>query len=138
MDRKSALGRAARERRLDLGMSQAELAKAARLATRVTVGALENGMPVKDLTLSRIESALGYRPGAFRRFLADGTPLELVDEQAPRESYTDPTERQLMALEELPIEQRRQWVADLRAARARRRAEQRRDPNPGDVEQRSG
>ena len=135
MDRRPALGTAVRNRRLDLGMSQTELAKAARLATRVTVGAVEAGKPVKALSLSRIEAALGYRPGAFREYLADGSPLELADQPSPREVYTDPTERQLMALDELPLAQRKAWVADLRAARARLRAE-REDPN-GDVE-RSG
>lgn len=76
------LGEAVRDRRVELGMTQDDLADEAGIATG-TVRNLEKGNRVRDLMLPKINRALGWDEGSYKRVLDEGLPptvAELVAE----------------------------------------------------------
>lgn len=78
----SHLGRLVRERRTDLGLTQAEIHSAGG-PSPATLYLLETGRrgAYRPQVLRRLERALGWRAGSIRRVLAGGQPLlEAEDE----------------------------------------------------------
>lgn len=71
------LGEAVRDRRVELGMTQDDLADTAKVATG-TVRNLENGNRVRDLTLPKINRALGWTEGSYKLVLG-GQPAEIAE-----------------------------------------------------------
>lgn len=74
------LGDAVRDRRVELGMTQEDLADAAGIATG-TVRNLENGNRVRDLTLPKINRALGWTEGSYK-LVFDGQPPRIAEPEA--------------------------------------------------------
>jgi transcriptional regulator with XRE-family HTH domain len=72
----SHLGRLVRERRVDLGLTQAELHSAGG-PSPATLYLLESGRQgsFRPRILRRLERALGWRAGSIRRVLAGGQPM---------------------------------------------------------------
>lgn len=68
-DRRRRLGQAVYARRQELQLTQEELAKAAGLKTRRTVGEVEAAQPVKRRTLWLLDTGLGWPPGTAERYL---------------------------------------------------------------------
>lgn len=108
------LARQIRERRLSLGLAQAEVAERARL-TPVTVSRLENSHPAKTRTLWKLDRGLAWKPGSAERILGGGEPIVMP---SPSEVYTDADEAAIWAITDLPEERRREWIAQLRQNRS--------------------
>jgi transcriptional regulator with XRE-family HTH domain len=86
-----------RLRRQALNLTQQELADLVRV-NRATVSAWERGKQAPDKHEGAIEAALG---------------ISLSGDE-PAEEYTDPTERELWAIERLPAALRREYIARYR------------------------
>lgn len=72
------VGTCVAERRVELGLSQAALAKAASVDAK-TLRSLERGERwPQDANRAKIERALGWRPGALEILYEEETPLELL------------------------------------------------------------
>jgi transcriptional regulator with XRE-family HTH domain len=72
-----ALGRAVRDARVRLGMTQNQLSDAAGLA-RATVQKLERGEGVRSVSLAKIEKTLGWAAGSSQAILdGAGAPVEI-------------------------------------------------------------
>ena len=63
-----ALGRAVRDARIRLGMTQAQLSSAAGLS-RATIQSLERGGVIRPQTLIKIDGLLGWAPGSGQGIL---------------------------------------------------------------------
>lgn len=108
------LARAARSRRITLGLSQRQLAARGPVAPR-TVLKVENAHPqaLLNRTTTALERALQWRPGSIRRVLGGGTPVELP--QAPTPGTPEVT---VVLHAGLPAEVEGLLVAHLSARRA--------------------
>lgn len=71
--RRRRLGQLVQQARRARGETQDQLAARAGGMSTVTLRAVENGASVKPLTYSRIERALGWRPGSIELYLAGGS-----------------------------------------------------------------
>jgi len=77
-------GQAVRQRRIELHMTQEELARKADVSLR-TVGNIETGRPMTRLSpsLVRIEVALGWESDSFRGMLAGQPPVVRSTDHVP-------------------------------------------------------
>jgi hypothetical protein len=80
------LGQIAKRRRLALGRTIAEVADAAGITPK-TVGKIEAGSPVRELTLWRLNAGLDWQEGSSQAVLSGGEPLPL-EAAAGRPRYT--------------------------------------------------
>lgn len=73
-----------------------------------------------DLTKHRIEEALGWEPGSVEAVLDGGDPTPTNAKPAPQPEdnpYTDPAEREIWKLTELPESERLLYIQLLRERR---------------------
>ena len=78
------LGRAARERRISLGMSQPDVSASGGPSTGV-ISKIENAKQdsYEDRVLAQLERALQWKPGSAKAVLAGGEPLPVGDPASP-------------------------------------------------------
>jgi DNA-binding XRE family transcriptional regulator len=109
------LGDRVKARRLDprIGLTQAELAKAAGIRSVRTIGTLERGGKVADTTLAKLEHPLFWDSGSCLAILNGGEPTalpiptKLVPAQPPwRTGAPPPSEGPVMDLSHIPPEER--------------------------------
>jgi transcriptional regulator with XRE-family HTH domain len=81
MDDLARLGKAVRDRRLELGLTQAEAAKIA-LVSDTTWLSVETGKPASERTYRGIARALQWTAGSIAVVLANGDPIELTAERS--------------------------------------------------------
>ncbi len=81
------LGQVAKRRRLALGRTIAEVAKAAGITAK-TVGQIEAGNRVRELTLWRLNAGLDWQEGSSQAVLNGGEPEPLDDAAKERPRYT--------------------------------------------------
>lgn len=82
------LARHVRLRRRELQISQDDAARSVGMSP-VTWGRVEKGQPVRALTHSGIERALGWAPGSVETILSGGEPTEAEAEPPERPSVMD-------------------------------------------------
>lgn len=81
------LGQVAKRRRLALGRTIAEVAKAAGITAK-TVGQIEAGNRVRELTLWRLNAGLDWQEGSSQAVLNGGEPSPLDGAAMERPRYT--------------------------------------------------
>lgn len=124
MDRRRQLGAALHRYRLAQGIRMEDFAPLLDLKTRVTVSAIEAGKPVKEWTYYAIDRYFGWPPSTTVDFLEGGGELPEMRPPAPAEFADDPTETAIWQIRELSEARRRQWIDQLRQARAKLREAQ--------------
>lgn len=82
------LAEVARRRRHELLMTQAEVAKRAGIAQR-TIKRIEEGEPVREINLFKLDRGLDWRPGSAEGVLAGGDPVELQDQHSLEQQLRD-------------------------------------------------
>lgn len=114
------------QRRLELRMSWTEVARSAGMSIS-GLGFIRRGErePIA-LSRAKLEDALWWQAGSIDAILEGGEPMpakakriSMPPELRGDEPYTDPVEREIWALTELPEEERRAFIERLRARRRR-------------------
>lgn len=101
------LGRAVYTRRRQLGLSQQELAEAAGVS-QTTIRNIEAGRvgARRGPSVPLVERALGWKAGSGEDVLAGGEPTVVDGEPAPA-GYVSSRRRNLVVLEDVPLEELR-------------------------------
>jgi DNA-binding XRE family transcriptional regulator len=91
--------RAVRQRRLELGLTQEDLAEAADVSP-ATVRKVESGTQAhyRDLTCTRLAQALGWDPGALNDLRRPGTSRDTTPAQSTTVNTPGPADIELAAL----------------------------------------
>jgi DNA-binding XRE family transcriptional regulator len=84
MDDWSRVSGAVIDRRSELGLTQTDLARAAGVGMR-TIQNLEAGKRLQPIIRTKIERALGWEPGEFRRIAEQDQPVSLTPRSLRRE-----------------------------------------------------
>ena len=111
--RHARLAQYAKNRRMALRLKAREVAALAGLS-KLTIGAVEAGRRVDELTLWKLDHGLGWEDGSSQRVLDGGEPTELPFD---RERGLDPVELQLWNVKGLSEARRWQLIHAYRAWR---------------------
>lgn len=114
-------------RRIELRMTWREVAEAADMSESGLRAIRKGRNPASDLAKGRIEWALWWEAGSIDAILEGGEPTPAKAQRVPTPPelagddnlYTDPVERRVWSLTDLPEEERRDIIMRIRRAKRR-------------------